>query len=142
MGKPDSLVNLIVEDDKCNNRKKTGEDESKPVDVEPDIVRMLPKVWELEAESSPLFKGIPISNIDTVGYYFCLKESWNIYWEADSNDDDEVFENTVVNILGQTNSSVGKRLTYSWIPFHGNAAGEVDGAAEEDVVEGKDELGE
>ena len=36
------------------------------------------------------------------------------------------------------------RIIEKWFsnqPFHGNAAGEVNGAAEEDVVEGKDELG-
>ena len=76
---------------------------------------MFPQLCQLKTDSCFNLKGVSFGDIDTLSDQFCLEESWNINQEADSDDDNEIFENPGVDIVRKVDSSVGKWLTYSSI---------------------------
>ena len=87
-----------------------------------------------------------------------LKEPWKVDEAADSDDNEEIFKNSDVDILRSSLYPVLVRLTdckvseeeeyirhcliFTIKPFKGNEDDEIDGAAERDVVERVEQLWE
>ena len=75
-------------------------------------------------------------------YQLCLKKLWNIKNCAEQHGGEQVGDHPPGDAGAEVAVPVLVRSTHTAVPLVGNHDGEEDGAAEDDVVEGEEELGE
>ena len=77
-----------------------------------------------------------------ISYQFCFKKLWNIESGAEEYGGEQVGDHLPGDAGAEVALPVLVRSAHTAVSLIGNHDGEEDGAAEDDVVEGEEELGE
>jgi len=147
VGEFDSSENSRVEEDESCDRNNAGEDESAPVLVITNIIRIFPKLCHIICQhvftSDIGGEGvIQLSLIYGNVNEFCFKELWDVEDDCKYNNRDDILSHPTGDAGGEDSISVVERVAHSCIPLQSYGHSETYRAADCDIIERVEQLWE